>query len=126
MAKIPMKNLSAMMIEAAINRLASQKTQRDLAREIAFVTGDMLSMLKAGEVKVPFAKIPRIAEVLEIEPALLLRICLCEQWSKHEAVVREIFRGILTEAEREWIEFFAEIGLTEAPVDTDSSGSWRA
>ena len=117
--KIRNKSLTSVLIEAAINKLASQKNQRELAREIGFVTANMLSMIKNDDAKVPFAKIPRIADVLGIDPALLLRVCLCEQWPEHEAVVHDIFRGVLTNDEREWIEFFAEIGLTQPPVDLD-------
>ena len=118
---MPIKNLTltAMMISDAIEKLAPQKTQRELAKEMGFMRANMLSMLKTGDAKVPFAKIPIVAEVLGIDPARLLRTHLWETWPQFADVVFEIFGGILTASEREWLEFFAEAGMLSPPVDSD-------
>ena len=115
------KNLSltTMMISDAIEKLAPQKTQRELAKEMGFMRANMLSMLKTGDAKVPIAKIPIVAEVLGIDPAKLLRTHLWETWPQFADVVFEIFGGILTTAEREWLEFFEEVGMLSPPVDSD-------
>lgn len=105
------------LISAAIDKLAPRKTQRELAREMGFKTPNMLSMLRCGDAKVPFAKIPIIAEVLGIDPALLLRLHLRETWPDFEEVVFEIFGGVMTLAEREWIEFFADACVVVPPSD---------
>lgn len=86
------------------------------ALAMGFGTPNMLSMLRTGHAKVPFIKIPIIAAVLNIDPAVLLRFHLREQWPEFEDVVFEIFGGILTADEREWIEFFAESGLPKVPI----------
>lgn len=108
-------SLVSTLISARIEKLAPYKTQRELAKTMGFSTPNMLSMIRTGRAKVPFAKIPIIADVLEIDPALLLRLHLREQWPEFELVVFEIFGGIITLAERDWIEFFAEIDMPAPP-----------
>ena len=74
-------------------------------------------MLRTGAAKVPFGRIPNIAGVLGIDPAVLLRWHLAENWPEFEDVIFEIFSGILTASERDWIEFFAEVGMVSPPSD---------
>lgn len=99
------------LISAAIDKLAPRMTQRELSLAMGFRTPNMLSMLRTGDAKVPFTKIPMIAAVLDIDPALLFRFHLREQWPEFEEVVFEIFGGVLTRAEREWIEFFSDLDI---------------
>ncbi|MEP7172696.1 MAG: helix-turn-helix transcriptional regulator [Aestuariivirga sp.] len=99
------------LISSAIDKLAPRMTQRELAVAMGFSTPNMLSMLRTGDAKVPFTKIPVIAAVLDIDPALLFRFHLREQWPEFEEVVFEIFGGVLTRAEREWIEFFNDLDI---------------
>ena len=103
------------LISAAIDKLAPRMTQRELSLAMGFTTPNMLSMLRTGDAKVPFIKIPVIAAVLDIDPALLFRFHLREQWPEFEEVVFEIFGGVLTRAERDWIEFFGDLGLSNVP-----------
>lgn len=103
------------LISAAIDRLAPFKTQKELAKEMGFVRQNMLSMLRTGAARMPFGRIPQIAAVLGIDPALLLKLHLAESFPEFEEVIHEIFGGILTEAERDWIEFFAEVGMVNPP-----------
>jgi transcriptional regulator with XRE-family HTH domain len=104
------------LISAAIDKLAPRMTQRELSLAMGFRTPNMLSMLRTGDAKVPFTKIPMIAAVLDIDPALLFRFHLREQWPEFEEVVFEIFGGVLTREERDWIEFFVDIDLTKVPT----------
>lgn len=99
------------LISTAIDKLAPRMTQRELSLAMGFKTPNMLSMLRTGDAKVPFTKIPTIAAVLDIDPALLLRFHLREQWPEFEEVVFEIFGGVLTRAERDWIEFFGDLDI---------------
>ena len=105
----------SMLISSAIDRLAPFKTQRELAREMGFVRANMLSMLRTGAARIPFGRIPNVAAVLGIDPALLLKLHLMETWPEFETVVHEIFGGILSADERDWIEFFAEVGMVNPP-----------
>ena len=103
------------LISNGIEKMAPYMNQRELAAAMGFGTPNMLSMLRTGHAKVPFIKIPIIAAVLNIDPAILLRFHLREQWPEFEDVVFEVFGGILTAEERDWIEFFAEAGLPKVP-----------
>ena len=109
--------LMSMLISTAVDGLAPRKTQKDLAYEMGFVRANMLSMMRSGATRVPFGRIPILAGVLGLDPALLLRVHLAEQWPEFEHIVDEIFGGILTTAERDWIEFFSEVGLLDPPAD---------
>lgn len=103
------------MIAAAIERLAPKKSQRELAREMGFVRPNMLSMIRTGAAQVPFGRIPDIAAVLGIDPAQLLKAWVMEDRPEFEMVFDEIFGGILTQRERDWIRFFEDVGMVEPP-----------
>jgi hypothetical protein len=84
---------------------------------MGFIRANMLSMLRTGAARLPLGRIPIIAGVLGLDPALLLRLHLAEQWPEFEEVICEIFGGILTAAGKDWIEFFAEVGMICPPND---------
>ncbi len=86
---------------------------------MGFLRPGMLSMIKTGAARIPFTKLPNVAEALGIDPALLIRTHLCETWPEFEDVVHEVFGGVLTEAEREWIEFFEGMGMLSPPANTE-------
>ncbi len=56
-----------------------------------------------------------IAAVLGIDPAALFKYHVATQWPEAEDVVEEIFGGVLTQVERDWITFFKEVGIVEPP-----------
>ena len=105
------------LIARAIEDLAPQKTQTELAKEMGFCKPNMLSMIKTGRADVPFHKIPEIAKALDIDPALLLRLHLKDQWPSFGGVVDKIFGGVLTKNEREWLVLFNEIRVEAPPTD---------
>ncbi len=105
----------AMMISSAIDKLAPHKNQRQLSKEMGFARPNMLSMIRTGAAQIPFARIPMIAAVLGIDPAALFKYHVATQWPEAEDVVEEIFGGVLTQVERDWITFFKEVGIVEPP-----------
>ena len=113
------QSLVSIIVSAAIDRLAPRKTQKELAREMGFLKPGMLSMIKTGATRIPFTKLPNVAAALGIDPALLIRTHLCETWPEFEDIVHEVFGGVLTETEREWIEFFEGMGMLAPPADPD-------
>jgi transcriptional regulator with XRE-family HTH domain len=113
------QTLVSIIVSAAIDKLAPRKTQKELAREMGFLRPGMLSMIKTGAARIPFTKLPNVAEALGIDPALLIRTHLCETWPEFEDVVHEVFGGVLTEVEREWIEFFEGMGMLSPPANTE-------
>ncbi len=116
----------SIIVSAAIDKLAPRKTQKELAREMGFLRPGMLSMIKTGAARIPFAKLPNVAEALGIDPALLIRTHLCETWPEFEDVVHEVFGGVLTEAERDWIEFFEGMGIRRTTARHDTRAALRA
>lgn len=113
------QSLTAIIVSAAIDRLSPYKNQRELAREMGFLKPGMLSMIKTGATRIPFAKLPNVAAALGIDPALLIKTHLCETWPEFEDIVHEVFGGILTEAERDWIDFFEGMGMLTPPSDPE-------
>ena len=108
---------TARLIARRIEDLAPEVTQSELARKMGFNKPNMLSMIKTGRADVPFAKIPEIAKALDLDPALLLRTFLKDQWPQFGRVVDQIIGGIVTPAEREWHKLFSEIHLDAPPTD---------
>lgn len=74
-------------------------------------------MIRTGAAQVPFGRISDIAAVLGIDPDQLLKACVMEDWPEFETVIHEIFGGILTQRERDWIRFFEDVGMLEPPRD---------
>lgn len=69
----------------------------------------MLSMIKHGKSRLPLERVPALAEALEIDPALLFRLALSENWPGYERTVVQIFGGVLNEEERMMIEYLRHI-----------------
>lgn len=113
------QSLTSIIVSAAIDRLAPLKTQRELAREMGFLKPGMLSMIKTGAARIPFTKLPNVAAALGIDPALLIKTHLCETWPEFEDIVHDVFGGVLTEAERDWIDFFESMGMLAPPSDPE-------
>ncbi|MEO6610384.1 MAG: hypothetical protein ABIN69_18145 [Aestuariivirga sp.] len=109
--------LVATMISDRIDKLASHRNQSELAKAMGFKNANMLSMIRRGKAKLPFNKIPIIAKVLDLDAALLLRTHLREEWPEFEAVVFEIFGGVLTVNEKAWLQYFIDVGMPILPVD---------
>ena len=104
-----MSSNTAKLIEGAIKRLEGRKTQAQVAREAGFPRANMLSMIKYGKSHLPLQRVPALAEALEIEPALLFRLALSENWPGYERVVLRIFGDVLTMDEREMIAFMRHV-----------------
>lgn len=99
----------AVELRKRIDELSSQKTQREIAAEIGYENGNILSMYKRGEAKVPLDKIPAMAEALDVDPAFLFRIGLEQWWEGKERVIQKIFGGVTTQRQREWLTAISEV-----------------
>jgi transcriptional regulator with XRE-family HTH domain len=92
------------LIKRAIDRLAGELAQGEIARKAGFEHGNMLSMIKHGKTRLPLDRVPALAKTLRIDPGLLFRTALADYWPEHERTVRLIFRDILTENEWALVE----------------------
>lgn len=66
-----------------IDALAGIKSQREIANELGYDKGNIVSMWKTGEAKFPLHKLPDLARVLRIDLGFLLRLAV-EQYFDDE------------------------------------------
>ncbi len=96
---------------------ASGKTQREIAERTGFENPNIISMMKAGETKVPVERIPALAVACKADPKEFLRVAMREyhpeMWevlyiifdppfSKQEIELIDLFRSAVTVSEVEW------------------------
>jgi hypothetical protein len=67
---------AAQLINSRIWELSTKKTQAAIASQVGFPNANMLTHLKSGRAKVPLDRVLPLAEALEIEPSLLMRLAL--------------------------------------------------
>lgn len=81
------------------------KTQAEIAREAGFQNANVLSMIRSGSAKLPLDRVPALAQALECDPALLLRLALDQGvGSTAASAIVEIFGTPITANERAWID----------------------
>lgn len=97
----------AEFIDWAIKR--SGKTQRELAREIGFDRPNIVSMIKTGETKLPLDRVPAVAQALEVDPAYLMRLALCEYEPELFAIIIHHVGKPLTRNEQAIVECYRRI-----------------
>lgn len=82
----------------------SIKTQRQIARECGYENANVISMFKTGDTKLPFTTIGPMAQALDVDPMVLLRLSLAEYAPKTFEAIEECFGiPLLSESERELI-----------------------
>jgi transcriptional regulator with XRE-family HTH domain len=91
----------------------SGRTQKELAREIGFERPNILSMIKTGETKLPLERIPEVATALEVDPAYLMRLALCEYEPELFGIIVHTLGKPLTRNEQAVVEAYRRI----APLD---------
>lgn len=74
----------------------SPKTQAQIADEIGFANPNILTMMKAGQCKLPMTKIGKLADALGIDKRQLLRRVLLEYSPELLAVIEEVLGQPLT------------------------------
>lgn len=69
-----------------IDELKPELTQREIALRMGYRCVNFVSMIKTGAARVPLAKLPALAEILEVDPAHLVRLGLEQYWPEIEVV----------------------------------------
>jgi hypothetical protein len=82
-----------------IDRISSEKSQRDIANEVGYDRGNIISMMKTGETKVPLDKIPLLAKAVNGDPVFMLRLWLEQYWTNQAEIVNTVFDCIATQEE---------------------------
>jgi transcriptional regulator with XRE-family HTH domain len=94
------------------------KTQRDIAEALGYNRPNMISMMKYGDVKIPLAKVPALAKVLNVDPAHLMRLVLAHQYGEEGAALAAIFGSTVTKNEAKLLETWRSIVGDEDPEFT--------
>jgi len=100
-AKLPFEDSKmAVFLRKQIDALSGMKTQREIAAEIGYDKGNILSMFKRGEAKVPLDRVAAFARALEVSPQFFYRLALEQYGGKEgEALVKELFKNVVSEKE---------------------------
>jgi hypothetical protein len=104
---------------------ALQLTDYDLCEAVGFERTIMLTLIKAGTMKMPLTRIPAFAAALEIDPAELFRSALRESDPALAQVIEQVFNPLhLTATEVNLIMHLRELygDRAVAPIVFDGKG----
>jgi transcriptional regulator with XRE-family HTH domain len=93
----------AQFLTMKIDSLKGEVSQREIAQRLGYDRPNIVSMFKTGEAKVPFEKIPALAEVLGVDVAHLVRLGLEQYWPERFDVIARLFPHMVTENEMELV-----------------------
>lgn len=71
-----------------IDELKPDVTQREIACRLGYRCVNFVSMMKTGAARVPFEKLSALAEILDVDPAHLVRLGLEQYWPEIEVIAR--------------------------------------
>lgn len=98
-----------------IKALEGIKSQREIALEMGYPKGNIISMFKTGEVKVPLDKIPALAKAINVDPAFLFRLAMEQYWPAMNEAISAIFGAITTLNQRAILARIAELTGEDDP-----------
>lgn len=108
----------AVYLAKQIDALSSIKSQREIAQEMGYTKGNIISMFKTGEVKVPLDKIPALAKAINVDPAFLFRLAMEQYWPDMNEAISAVFGSITTANQRALLARIAELLGEEDPALT--------
>ncbi|TSP13989.1 helix-turn-helix domain-containing protein [Cupriavidus campinensis] len=99
----------------------SGRSQIEIAEIAGFPKANVISMIKAGKIALPQARIAGMARALNVDPLHLYKLVMAQEFPDTWASIEtEITRQpILSTGERELIETLREAGLSDYRVATD-------
>ena len=91
----------AAQIDLSIRRTG--KSVKQIAQDVG-VKSNMISMMRSGKIRVPLARVPAIADALDIERWVLMYMCLSEYHPDLYTALEESFPGLnLSPADVDWL-----------------------
>lgn len=102
---------TAQMLNEAIEN--SPLTQAEIAKRAGFPNPNVLSMMKNGLTKVPLARIPMLADALEIDRTPFIECALEEYYPEVHDVLTEMLGFPLTPDEEELVGIYRMACLDE-------------
>lgn len=103
-------------LERLIN--ASDLTQVEMAEKLGYDNVNIITMFKKGSTRVPLAKISILAEILEVDPAELIREWLETYMPEVYPMLERHMGSLLSRSEQSWIGNLRSIFGTVSPFDT--------
>jgi transcriptional regulator with XRE-family HTH domain len=94
-------------------------SQREIAAALGYSRSNVVAMIKAGEMRVPIAKIPALADILAMDRVELLRAAMAEYQPEVLETINQIIREPVPENERRLLaELRRMIGGPVPPLAT--------
>lgn len=109
------KSKIAAYLAKQIDALSGIKSQREIATEMGYEKGNIISMFKTGEVKVPLDKIPALAKAINVDPAFLFRLAMEQYWPDMNEAIAAVFGAITTSNQRKILARIQELSGEEDP-----------
>lgn len=104
-------------LTSRVLELRPRKSQAEIATAAGFGNANMMSMLKAGSVRLPLDRVPALAVALETDPVHLFLLALEQLAGDTTAMAfQKIFGTVVTENELDWVR-----AVREASDGTNSS-----
>jgi hypothetical protein len=94
------KSRLATFLDKHISAISHKKSQREIAEEVGWHRPNMVSMVKQGTARVPWASVPALAAAIEADPAELFRLAVADYHPEAHSVIVQIFGTIVTKNER--------------------------
>ena len=82
----------------------SEKSQKEIAKEIGYDRPNVVSMMKCGVTKLPIAKVGPLAKALGVDPHRLLDLAMREYQPDNWEAIQEVYGISVTSGERKIIE----------------------
>ena len=83
------------------------KSDQQLSKELGFTQPNVITMIKAGSMKLPISKVQKLAVAIDFSESDLLRVVLRDQAPELLTVIDKIWaQSILTANERKLIESY--------------------
>lgn len=108
----------ARYVDLQLQAIASLKNGSQIADEAGFPQRNLLSMIRSGQTKLPFERIPGLAKAMGVEPTHLFRIALAEYQPAIQAMLDASKVRIVTPHESQLLDAWREgSGETDPPVE---------
>lgn len=96
-------------LTSRVLELKPRKSQAEIATEAGFGNANMMSMLKAGSVRLPLDRVPALAVALETDPVHLFLLAIEQLAGDTTAMAfQKIFGTVVTENELDWVRAVRE------------------
>ncbi len=99
------------------------RNENEIASDIGFDRPQYFYMLMKGAMPVPTARIPAIARALRVDPKLLFRLKMEEEWKDELELLRALFDDVMTDNEKKLVKAYREVAEGD---DLDVTGDVKA